>query len=566
MKIWKKFIKNNDILNNDDKFIYIYRKNNKFKNSSKIAFPPKRNKILKNNNDKTKEDITNNNIKNDNTIISSTNNDKNDNISFNEKYNFEEIYDDDDGDFSYNNYMQNKNDYQRNNYLNYKRRDQILMKIKHAFFSIKDSKMYFLDDYNPYNKNKKKSFISEPIDVYKDRLNNFLSDFDTNIKINRFNTYPKYNNLYDKSNKNDTSKNSKFLHFLEEESVIGNERFFQPSNSNKSKDRKFEENKNSEILILKNRRRSNDLITDSGEESLDIMKIKKKNNLIDKNRLKTEDKDLGRDKMKKNFGYSLNSENRKLRTSLMDSNNSKLKLINKNNINNDNNKNNEKVYFSQFDYSAAKTFCEFYFKYFIDREIFFASFYNKEDILPAFIRIPTFILAMSFLFLMNCFLLTTKYIHKRYIYAQKHNKINNFKYLFTNEFGKSFCCALIGIIFKMLCIKLIYGLLFRISNQEYNNLDTQKKEEFKSKYRIKSLIYFAIVFVFIFLFGFFSINYIGTFPYTKIGILLGFILSFILSFFLCALLCLINVSIYQLGKKYNLSCFISFYNCLKIIY
>lgn len=156
MKIWKKFIKNNDILNKDDKCIYIYCKNNTFKNSSKIAVPPKRKIILKNNNDKAKEDITNNNIKNDNTIISSTNNDKNDNISFNEKYNFEEIYDDDDGDFSYNNYMQNKNDYQRNNYLNYKRRDQILMKIKHAFFSIKHSKMYFLDDYNnPYNKNKK---------------------------------------------------------------------------------------------------------------------------------------------------------------------------------------------------------------------------------------------------------------------------------------------------------------------------------------------------------------------------------------------------------------------------
>ena len=36
----------------------------------------------------------------------------------------------------------------------------------------------FLDDYNSYKRQRRKSHLSEPDDIYKGRLNNFLSNFD----------------------------------------------------------------------------------------------------------------------------------------------------------------------------------------------------------------------------------------------------------------------------------------------------------------------------------------------------------------------------------------------------
>ena len=587
-------------------------------------------KIFKHFNDATKEEIKTN-TKNDNSLIVSTyNNDPNYNISYNEKDSFEEIYDENNDNNHYNNYLANKKgDFMKNNFLYLKQR-QILNKIKSALTPLKNERNdNFLDvDYNPYRKRKKKnSLISEPDTVYKYRLNKYLSDgdFDFKVNINRFKTFPNCDIRNDKKYNYDSRKNSKFSKFFDEESgFIGNERFFQRSNSNiKEKDKRsntnksyndndndnitnseyYEENKNNDILILKQRKKKgNDLITEeskkgSNSESFDDNKYKKKRrNNINKNNninLKTEDNDLIKERIKKNFQYSLNSENRKLKTSFLDLSNSRIKFINKKDINQENsyNKNNNEnnnilsssqssIYIIEPE-TKKNNLWFFYRNYFIKREIFLTSFYSEEDNIPLFIRIPTFLLVMTFLFTINCLLLTTSFIHNRYVYAKEKNEINEMKYVFSKEIGKSFSCAIIGNIFKIICIKLVYGLFFKISNkqkeelspfnnrvisEEENNNILQKREEFLKKYRKKSIIYIIIVIALLFLFGYICISYIGTFPNTKIGILLGFILSVIWSFIFCAFICLIIVMIYYIGKRFDIKCFITSYKWVKIIY
>ena len=118
MKKCHKIINKREIIIKQDKFAYIYFNNNKFQKFSNKAVPPKRKVEIRNNrnlNNITKEDIITNS-KIDNNTFSTINNPQNDVISFNEKkITFEEIYDDELDDISYNNYLQNKqNDFQRN--------------------------------------------------------------------------------------------------------------------------------------------------------------------------------------------------------------------------------------------------------------------------------------------------------------------------------------------------------------------------------------------------------------------------------------------------------------------
>ena len=217
----------------------------------------------------------------------------------------------------------------------------------------------------------------------------------------------------------------------------------------------------------------------------------------------------------------------------------------------------------------------FYWKYFIKREIFLASFYNKYDNIAFFIRISTFIFAISFIFMINCLLLTTSDIHNRYIYAKENKKIKEIKYIFGHEFLKIFLCALISIIFKILCIKIFYGnCIFKISNtikddispfternlneKEFNELN-DKRKQFINKYWIKSIIFVIIQTALLFIFGYISICYIGTFPNTFAGIIGRFFISLIFSFIICAFICFIIVIFGRNGCK---GC----YNFIKKIY
>jgi hypothetical protein len=228
------------------------------------------------------------------------------------------------------------------------------------------------------------------------------------------------------------------------------------------------------------------------------------------------------------------------------------------------------------DYKTFKSFCKNYWNYLIKREFFFATFYNKSNNIATFIRISTFFFVISFIFTINCLFLTRSSIHKRYLYAKENNGLKEFKYVFGHEFLKCFLVALISLIFKMICIKILYGyLMFRIRKDikfrlspyfnEGNKLN-EKREQFYNNYLYKSYIYIAIIFVLIILFGYISVCYVGTFPNTKGGIILGFFIALILSFIFCCFICFVIVGIYQIGKICDFQCFIACYDLLKIIY
>jgi uncharacterized membrane protein (DUF485 family) len=230
----------------------------------------------------------------------------------------------------------------------------------------------------------------------------------------------------------------------------------------------------------------------------------------------------------------------------------------------------------------SKNCINFYWSYFIQREIFLSSFYNKHENIALFIRITTFFLVMSFIFVLNCLLLTNTDIHNRYIYAKEHEKIKEMIYTFRHEFPTIFFCSLISNLFKIICIKILYGThLFRIShttkeelspfyernmnNDEFSEF-SKKRESFIISYSKKSIIFIAIVIVLLLIFGYITVCYIGTFPNTFGGIILRFFISLVLSFIICAFICFIIVIIYWIGKKLNLSCLICFFNFIKKIY
>ena len=561
----------------------------KYQKSSNL-FPPKKvipKRIIKNNANQPREEIKSN-TKNDLSLNTKVNDD-NYNISFNEKNSFEDFYDDDENNF-YNNYIKSKEKYITNNYLAYKRKE-ILKNIKKALNPFKGEDENNFDYDNPFRKGRRKSQLSESGSIAKNRLNRYLAkgDFDFKIKIHRFNTFPNNKSF---NMKNDShSKYSKF--FDEESAFIPNEKFFQPSSSNSNKNERsniFEENKESNILRLnKNRnkrKKSDDLISESKNNSYDENNNKRKKNFgKDKINLKTEfNNDRFKEKIKKNYLSSVNSENRRLKTSLIDANHSRTKFFKKgifeSNNNNSNNyllSSNDSVINIINPITKENNFCIFYFNYFVQREIFLTSFYNKKEDVPSFIRIPTFLLVMTFIFTINCLFLTTSFIHNRYTYAKKNKEINEMKYVFTKEIGKSFYCAIIGNIFKIICIKLIYLKYFRISKNtkidltpfDDNITNTEKinkRENFLKKYRKKSMIYIGIVIALVFLLGFFSINYIGTFTNTKLGIFLGFFLSVIWSIMFCAIICLIIVTFKFIGEKFNIHFFNISYKWMKIIY
>lgn len=586
MKQWNNYITKQNILNiNKHSNKYINKKNLLLKKSLIQSAPPKRKVVIKNaiiDNNITKEE-NKANTKSDTLIIGYKNDKDEDSISF------EEIYDGNNNDYFNNNYLFNK-DFQKNNYINIRRR-KLLLEIKKSLTPFKNEESNFLDqdddeneNYNPYQRRKKKLLKTVKENNIKDKFKNYFSDSDLDLGDQRANTDPQDKNSNDK---NDMSKNSKFL-FEEESDIKGNEQVYRLSDSNSSKNENSNNNVKKSILKLnKKRRKSGDLISNSKNDSLiENNKFKKKRiNRGDNDKFinfKTQNFSIIDERNKQNFGNSI-SEKRNLKTSVNDS---KMKFKNWNNVgkNIDNSINiiDYSPTSTQFDiylFSPKYKFLNFYVNYFIKREIFLTSFYNKRENIPDFIRISTFILVIFFIFAMNCLFLTSGYIHKRYSYSIKHNKLNDANYVFTKEFGKSVCVALISNIFKMICIKIVYGLFFKISektkeelypsgelNFEAENNLNQKKEEYFKKYRNKSLIYISIVVVLIIFFGYISINYIGTFPNTKVGILLSFILSIVLSIIFCALICLIIVLLHYIGEKFNLGGFIMFYNWLKIIY
>ena len=526
------------------------------------------------------------------------------NFNYGQNNSFEDIYDGD-SKAKKNNYLKNEKNFIENNYLVYERK-RIFNKIKIALKPLDkkefDKYKYINTNYgdiDPYKKQKSKLFLSEINDIKK----GYYSEDD------KLNSLPYFNNF---SNiKNNLTKNiSKFSKMYGEESdILGDDKSMKSDNKEKNT-KDFEDDEYYNNIIINNQK---------------LKSTNNKNNLNnkDKNDLSNEDNILSITQRSKNSNYMKserselikvkNKNNASMKSSLNMSSNSNNKFLNnKNDIkynlklnsqkvnsdiyfnshktdgNEENNFNKNQILSSITDMDnnpetgKSKNCINFYWSYFIQREIFLSSFYNNHENIAFFIRITTFFLVMTFIFTLNCLLLTNTDIHKRYIYAKEHEKIKEMKYTFGHEFPIIFLCALISNVIKILCIKIFYGThLFRISrtikedlspfyerninNDEFSEL-SKKRESFIINYSKKSMIYIALVILLLLFFGYVTVCYIGTFPNTFAGIILRFFISLILSFIICAFICFIIVVIYWIGKKLDLSCLICFFNFIRKIY
>ena len=235
---------------------------------------------------------------------------------------------------------------------------------------------------------------------------------------------------------------------------------------------------------------------------------------------------------------------------------------------------------SELDYSILvtrkqKNLCYFYCDYFVQREIFLLTFYHKQDNVSIFIRLPTFFVSISFIFTVICLFLTEKDIHKKYEYYNEHDgEINEFKYAFDNNILKCFYIALISIVFKMLCVKLVYFVTFNVpdkikevmASKEKNSMNqlelreyNRKKKKYFQRYKRRSIIFMIIILILLLAFAYISICYCGIFKHSFIGILINFFISVVFSFIICAFLCFINSIFYRCG------CF-SIFKVLSLIY
>ena len=396
-----------------------------------------------------------------------------------------------------------------------------------------DDNNYFDNFDSLKNINKKSNF-----NYYKSLLP-WLNISTNTIDYNNIN-YPEYRTENDYINKKYIPKKS--INLLEESNVIGNGQIFLEEEEMNNKNSSVK-NKNKIKLGIKN---SNDINLNEIENNNNKLFIHKKdkslissNSSIYKKSNKSKSRNVQLDK------YFFNTSNNSIK------------------------------------YNIKYSFYYFYWFYLNRREFNLYSIYNLEDNIPLFIRISSFIFVILILFAINNLFLTAKQIHERYIYIKNHKQINEFSYIFNNEIGSCFLCSFIFIIIKLIFIKIIYGIIFKISSiekrelspfmindnekEEYNN-KILKMKVFLKKYKKKSLIYLIIIIIISFFFGYISICYFGVFKNTKIDMILRFIISYIFSIIISVILCLIVMIIYHFGTKYDNIHLKKLYNIAKIIY
>ena len=596
-----KSVRINEDLKSSDRNINDYKKKvyQTSPNDPNLA-PPKRKSQSNNSNNKfinpSKEEKKSFS-RNDNDVTTTTIN-INKKIKFDINKNAEDSFDDIfDNNFNLvNNYYYDKKKILENNYLKLKRKKEreILRKARLSLVPLIDEDYDkhintenedYLDDYNPYKNQKRNIFLRFKKTMgnpYDNGIENYLNKFRCKTAI-------------DKKKKNCLPKRiSKF--FIDEESdFLGDEQFFQlgnnidsNENNNKSKS-KSNTSENNPYKYLKNKKntRNNNGIIDNDS--------KKENNKINSDNInfKIENNLSLNDNKKSNLlnSFSKNSiisDDRKLMNSSINSTNKekeeKIQEINKSNEEDNKNQLSNSINITEYYYERSKeikSFCMNYWNYLNRREFCLYSFYNKEDNVTIPVRIATFILVITLHFTLNCLFLTAGDIHKRYIYALMHDGLNEGKFVFGIEFGKCFGIGFLLNVIKILFVKLVYELLFRISknvkeemtplsenNFTVEEIEEQNKkiDEFIKKYRKKCLIYIGIIIGLMILFGYISVNYIWTFTKARVGIILRFIFSFILSIIICAFLCFIISIILFFGKKYSKKYLITCYNYLKIIY
>ena len=482
------------------------------KKESSESNPPKKNptnksrettSIIPNNNKQTKND-------NETFLFESEIN-----YNFEKDSGFEDIFDDIGNTTSkVDNYIQNEKNIKKDNYL-YLEKKQLFGKLKQSLAPL---------DKKEFNKYKYINTVNE-INEAKQARNINITGFDSikkeHYSMDDFKIKPKNLNLINYSDiKNKGQKLSKFSKLFGEESILsGNEKFLQAANNLIKNGEKYEKD-------LKGNNNKNDNDSDISEKNVS----EQMNNLYKKKK-KASDSSYG------------NSERSKFKNSLNSSINSNDKLIAKRNIKN---KKEEKkqdksqeekeeiIYKKQnilsseseiddsiIDTEKQKNLCYFYCDYFVKRELFLLTFYHKQDNVSIFIRLPTFFVSIGFIFTITCLFLTEKNIHERYDYYNNHGgKINEFNYAINNNLLKCFIIALISIVFKMLCVKLVYFVTFNVpdkikeemENKEQKNLsqleaiqyNSNKKKYFK-RYKRRSIIFMIIVLILLIFFSYISI-------------------------------------------------------------
>ena len=419
-----------------------------------------------------------------------------------------------------NNYYQNK--FLKNNYINLRLKN---LKLKKYF-----AEHLKQEDYPKHNNTDTEDNLEDSNEIKKiikrktiiHRYQTLLPKAD--IARNKLKSHykdPQFETEYDEKTKKNEKKKS--VIFFEESNIIGDEQIIQNDEQN-----------------IKN---SNEL--SEAEDNKNIYIHKKKKSILSSS-LSNEKKSI------MNSGDSISKFNSLDKY-----------FINSSNINND--------------VKMKYSFCKFYWIYLNKREFCLLSIYNLDDNIASYIRISTFIFVLSLLFVINSLFLTSNQIHERYIYIKEKGSKNEFSYIFQKEIGIVFLLILIYIIIKMLFIKLIYGLLFKISYAAKEDLspfylESQKDNKsikrmvYLKKYRKKALIYIAIILALMILLGYISICYFGIFKNTKAAIIIRFFIAFIFSIIICAILCLIVVIIFHFSRKSNNKCLQITYRIAKIIY
>ena len=494
---------------------------------------------------------------------------------------FEDIFDDIGGVApKVNNFIQNEKNYKKDNYI-YLEKRKLIGKLMKSLPPL---------DKKEFNKYKYINTVNENNDIKQNR-NIILTGVDANKKEHYSMDdikNPKNLNLINYSDiKNKGQKISKYSKLFGEESILsGNEKFIQAGKILDKNNNKEGDNYEKDIKENNNKNNSSNNFNISEKKELeDDLRV---NNLYKKK--------------KKALGNSLNenSENRKLKNSLNSSVNSNNKLLFKKNTKNQQDEQNQNsknqlrsqeekeiiykksslisVTESEIDNNLIiakrnNNLCYFYSDYFVKREIFLCTFYHKQDTVSIFIRLPTFFVVIGFVFMINCLFLTENDIHERYEYYNEHGKMNEFKYAFTHDLGKCLIIALINIVYKMICIKLVYFIIFKISpkikeeiSEEKKNMSqlelkeiNSKKKKYLKKYKIRSIIFMIIILILLLVFAYVSIFYIGIFRHSFINVLINSVISIIFSFIFCAFLCFI-ISIFFIGRCRAI------FNVLKIIY
>ena len=555
------------------------------KKESSESNPPRKKIVSKNRETTGKANSKN---ENDTSLFESEYNYNNDKDS-----GFEDIFDDigNAATSKMNNYVQNEKNIKKDNYI-YLEKRKLFGKIMQSIPPLDKkefNKYKYINTVNEYNdKQQARNINLTGFDIIKKE--HYSSD-DINKKMKNFNLI-NYSFIKNKG----TQKLSKFSKLYGEESLFsGNERFLQAgniidNNENKinienNKDEYDEEDKYENNLRENNNNINNDSESNISEKNKnsekdsqmnDIFKKKKKKSLVDSSSVISENR-----KLKNSFNSSINSNNKLLLKNSKklndEENTKKLKNSNEDVLYNKKNvlsSSESEIDSSVLDDKERTNVCYFYCDYFVQREIILASFYNKHDNISFFIRISTFFVVLGFMFMLNCLFLTTAEIHERYEYANNNETMNEFKYVFKYRIGICLILSIIIIVFKMICVKLVYFLAFKIKSETkeeispfaHRNLNqsqtkelNKKKNKYLKKYKTRSIIFMIIVLILLLAFAYISICYVGTFPKAFYGVLLRLVISFIFSILFCAFLCFL-VNIFYCGKCFKV------FNILKIIY